>query len=208
MADELARMFDGMYAEAGRDDTAVPWQHAGSRQVVARWLQSYEAVPHARALVVAAGLGDDAAALARLGLDVVAFDLSESAVEWARERHAGLPVSWSVADLLDPPDEWVGAFDLVLEVFTVQSVPPERQEEAARAIASFLAPGGLLVLVAVVGEPGAVPAGPPWPLDPAMLDRLPLGGDGGPPLDVVVGEDERLGEAVRLVRLDLRRPTA
>lgn len=208
VTDELADMFDGIYTEAGRDDASVPWQHAASRDLVARWLGTLEPGSHRRALVVAAGLGDDAAALARRGLEVVAFDRSPAAVEWAQERHAGARVSWAVADLFDAPAEWVGAFDLVLEVFTVQSVPPELQVRAAEVIAGFLAPGGVLVVVAVVGEPGATPSGPPWPLDPRTLEHLerPLGSR--PALHLRGGEEEPLGPAARLVRRDLQRPTA
>lgn len=167
-----AEFFDEMYARAGRDDRGVPWQHALSRRLIGEWHAGFDADAHERALVVAAGLGDDAAALADRGLDVVAFDAAPTAVEWARERHPDAAVDWRVADLFDPPAEWQGAFDLVVEVFTVQSIEPARQEAAAETVRGFVGPGGTLVVVALVHDGRAEPQGPPWPLHPSTFGRL------------------------------------
>ncbi len=167
-----AEFFEAMYANAGGDDGAVPWQHAMSRQMIGDWFEAYSPAGHRRAVVVAAGLGDDAAALATQGLDVVAFDVSPTAVEWARDRHPDVEVDWRVADLFAPPAEWDAAFDLVLEVFTVQSIEPAQQPEAARVVRSFVGPGGALVAVAIVHDGGVVPEGPPWPIHPSTLDVM------------------------------------
>src|SRR5215472_10485502 len=56
-----------------------------------------------RALVVGCGLGDDAEELARLGMQVVAFDVASAAVESARRRFPASTVRYEVADLLAPP---------------------------------------------------------------------------------------------------------
>ena len=170
--DAVVTFFDAIYEAAGRDESRIPWQDAISRTVVQRWLDHFDPEPHRRALVVASGLGDDAVALAELGLQVTAFDSAATAVAWARERHPDAAVDWQVADLFDPPEGWTGGFDLVLEVFTVQSIEPGRQDDAAAAIAGFVAPGGTLVAVALVRDPARPPEGPPWPLDPATLASL------------------------------------
>ncbi len=164
--------FDAVYVNAGGDDAAVPWQGAMSRRLMEDWLAAYEPARHARALVVAAGLGDDAAALATLGLDVVAFDQAPTAVEWARRRHPDADVDWHVADLFQPPPDWKAAFDLVVEVFTIQSIPPERQADAAATTRSFLAPGGTLLGIAIVHDGTIEPDGPPWPLHPDTIETL------------------------------------
>ena len=200
-------MFDGIYSRADGDDAAVPWQHAPSRAVVERWIGSLGRVAHRRALVVAAGLGDDAAALAALGYEVVAFDRSAPAIAWARDRHPDAAVRWEVADLFDPPAEWGAGFDLVVEVFTIQSIPVEEQARAAAAIAGFVAPGGTLLLVALVHEPGVDPTGPPWPLDRSTLDALESGSEGGGGLDRRSDEEVELGPSARLVTRELHRPT-
>ena len=204
--DELGAFFDGVYAGAAGDDAAVPWQSAASRDAVARWLTTFDHRHHRRALVVAAGLGDDAAALARLGLEVVAFDQSPTAVAWAAERHPDVDVTWLVADLFDPPAAWIDGFDLVLEVFTIQSIPPESQRRAVAAVRDFVAPGGLLVVVALRRSPDTVPAGPPWPLDPSTLALLEAPDERRPPLERIGGEEIDLAPELELVRRDLRRP--
>jgi Methyltransferase domain len=204
---ELGVFFDGVYVRAAGDDTAVPWQSAASRDAVARWLTTLDHRHHRRALVVAAGLGDDAAALARLGLEVIAFDQSPTAVAWAAERHPDVAVTWLVADLFDPPATWIDGFDLVLEVFTIQSIPPEEQRRAMTAVRDFVAPGGLLVVVALLRSPDAEPAGPPWPLDPSTLSLLEAPDEHRPPLQPTGGERIDLAPNLQLVRRDLRRPT-
>lgn len=196
--------FEAMYRGAGRDEQAIPWQDPQARPLAERWLASFDPAGHERALVVAAGLGDHAAALARLGLSVVAFDAAPTAVDWARDRHPDVDVQWEVADLFAPPRAWLSGFDLVLEVFTVQAIHPSRHAEAARAVAGFVAPGGLLVVVAMVGPPGdgaTVGDGPPWPLDPAVLDAFGAGRPVATPVD-----QRDLGDGLREVRLEVASP--
>jgi len=193
--------FDGIYERAGGDDGAVPWQHALSRPFIGEWLEGYEPDGDVRAMVVAAGLGDDAAALARTGATVTAFDVSPTAVAWAKERHADLEVEWRQADLFDLPAEWAGAFDLVVEVFTVQSIQPSRQAEAAHVVADLVAPGGTLVVVALIHHADEEPGGPPWPIRPETLEILTDG------FDERSRRTEPVGETTTCVRIELQRPT-
>jgi SAM-dependent methyltransferase len=136
--------------------------------LVSRWLD--ESGPAAgEAVVVACGLGDDAEALAGAGWRVTAFDISPTAIEWCRERFPGTDVTYVVADLFDLPPEWTGAFSLVVEVLTIQSLAPHSRSDVIRSIATLLAPGGTL-LVATHGTAAAAPGtGPPWPLATAEL---------------------------------------
>lgn len=197
MADDF---FESVYRRADGDDTAIPWQHAISRRLVDDWLIGFDPDTPRRALVVAAGLGDDAAALAARGLDVVAFDAAPTAVEWARRRHRQGAVEWCVADLFALPEAWHDAFDLVLEVFTVQSIPPTQQVAAARAIARTVGAGGRLVVVAITVDGDEEPSGPPWPLRSGAVDALVDG-------FVTIGEHrEALADGLHAVRLELERP--
>lgn len=170
-----------MYRLADGDADAVPWQHAASRRVMAGWVNGFDPQSHHRAVVVAAGLGDDAAAVATAArhaghhLDVTAFDRSPTAVDWASQRHPGLAISWHCADLLALPVSWLGAFDLVIEVFTIQSIDPALHHRAADAVRSLLAPAGTLVAVALVADGGPHTGGPPWPVTTGTLDRLAAG---------------------------------
>jgi hypothetical protein len=126
--------------------------------------------PPGRAVVVGCGLGDDAAALAGMGFAVTAFDVAPTAVRRAAERFPAVPVTWRAADLFDLPAAWAGAFDLVVEIFTLQALPADLRPRAALGVASLVAPGGTLFMFCRGrDEDGPVPARPPWPLAPSEL---------------------------------------
>jgi SAM-dependent methyltransferase len=165
--------FEPLYAGARRDLDAVPWAEGAAHPYVTDWLDDPVSTPPGRrAAVVGCGLGDDAAELARRGYDVVAFDVAPSAVAWARERHRGIDVDWRVVDALEPPDELIGAFDLVLEVRTVPSLPGVVREAAMDAIGRLVAERGVLVVVTLVAtstEAADAWSGPPWVQAPSEL---------------------------------------
>jgi hypothetical protein len=98
-------------------------------------------------------------------------------MEWAARRHQDLGIDWRVADLFDLPAAWTGRFDLIVEVFTIQSIEPERQPNAAAAIRELLSPGGTLVAVALSYRGEDRPPGPPWALHPSTVDILTEGLD-------------------------------
>ena len=51
-----------------------------------------------KALIIGCGLGDDAEALAKLGFEVTAFDISTSAIAWCQQRFPDSTVNYLVAD--------------------------------------------------------------------------------------------------------------
>ncbi|GIF13430.1 class I SAM-dependent methyltransferase [Actinoplanes teichomyceticus] len=161
--------FERLYAQARDGHAVVPWD-APAASV---HLREFGLPPGEgrRALVVGCGPGRDAEHLATLGYTVTAFDIAETAIALARERHPGSPVDYRVADLLDPPPAWRRAFDLVLESNNVQALPAGIRARAIGAVGEFVAAGGtLLVLAAAATDtPGE---GPPWPLTRAEIDAF------------------------------------
>jgi SAM-dependent methyltransferase len=167
--------FDSIYAEARGDIAAVPWADGCPCQCLINWLNVLGPAmirPGGRVAVVGCGLGDDAAALAARGYDVVAFDASATAVQWAKRRFPHIRDSFIQADLFNVPSRLKHRFDFVAEAYTIQSLDPARRDDAARAIASLAASHGVILAVAdarPAEQPVDEVAGPPWPLTAAEL---------------------------------------
>ena len=196
--------FDALYREARRDASAIPWADLRPTPAVADWLDREPPAPGARAIVVGCGLGDDALLVARRGLPTTAFDVSETAVAWCRDRFPEAPVVWVVADLFAAPAPWAQAFDLVIEVNTLQALPLALRPRAIEAVASLVAPGGACLVVGRLRDdevPPALVPGPPWPLSRGDLAGFQAAGlVADPILDAVDGE------GVGRVRVVQRRP--
>ena len=165
--------FDRLYAEGVRGDVAMPWNRQKSNLALEERLKG-ESGQGKRGLVVGCGLGVDAGFLAGRGFATTAFDVSETAIEVARERHPG--VDFHVADLFRLPEQWLWAFDFVVEIFTVQALPESVRAEASAAVASLVAPDGTLFVVTNAREEGTIPDGPPWPLTRSQLDGFAVKG--------------------------------
>lgn len=169
--------FERLYAAAEDGTAIVPWDHDEPQAALVEWTAARPApAPGATALVVGCGLGRDAEHVASLGYATTAFDISPTAIAVARRRHPDSPVDYRTADVLDPPDAWRHAFDLVVESITVQSLPPDRHATASAHIGGFVAPGGTLLVVSAIGAEGELVDGPPWPLTRPELDGF--GADG------------------------------
>ncbi len=166
--------FDRLYSAADAGTAVVPWDRGEPNPVFADWMRTREASGsrRQRALVVGCGYGSDAELLAACGFDTVAFDVSPHAVETARRRHPDSAVRYVTADLLDLPSMWRSAFDLVVEVFTVQSLPESLRPRVIAELAGTVAPGGTLLVVASTREDGDPVEGPPWPLTRSEIDSF------------------------------------
>lgn len=158
--------FDTVYDMAEGDAAAVPWADLKPKDKLVEWLTANPGEGR-RAIDIACGLGDNAEAMAAAGYDTVAFDLAGKAIDWARRRFPGSPVDYRVASLTEPPAEWLGAFDMVHECYTIQSVPPELHPRFSRAVADLVKPGGILLVYARKRAEDAPAGGPPWPLKPS-----------------------------------------
>jgi SAM-dependent methyltransferase len=166
------RWFDELWSEAESDRIDVPWDHDDPADVVADHVRAAGDGVGRRAVVVGAGLGADAEVLAENGWRTVAFDISPAAVRLATARRPGSEVDYRVADLLDLPAEMVGAFDLVVEVFTVQAMAPALRTRAQAGLRSLLAPGGTLLAVQFVRGDRPAEEGPPWLLDRTEMEAF------------------------------------
>ena len=173
-AGEPTAWFDRLYAEGESGSIGMPWDRKAPNPLLAAWADR-ERVDGAgrRAVVVGCGLGADAELAASLGFETTAFDVSPTAVRLAQERHPGTSVDYRVANLLDLPTDWVGAYDLVIEVFTVQALPDPPRTAAVQAVRSLLADGGTLLVVAFrLTEADDPLVGPPFPLPRSTIQAF------------------------------------
>lgn len=169
---EFTAWFEQLYAAANGDSNAIPWADEAPHRGLVEWMSGKPAGDGRLAADIGCGIGDNAAFLAASGFDVTAFDLSPSAIAWAKRRFAGGSIDFRVVDLYSLPDDLVGRFDLVHETYTIQALPQPMRPQIYAAIASLLAPGGTLLVICRSREEHVEPAGPPWPLARSELVRF------------------------------------
>ena len=155
--------FNQIYRNASGDGALIPWADLAPKPELVEWLA--ENPGHARtAIDIACGLGDNAHALSQAGYATTAFDLSDDAITWARQRFATSQVDFQTADLFNLPKSWIQAFDLAFECYTLQALPPDRIKDVAASIANLVKPGGTLLVYTRIRAESTTPDGPPWPL--------------------------------------------
>lgn len=169
------RFFDDLYRSAGQETVRIPWADGRPNPAMVAWLNA-EAPgllrPGATVAVVGCGLGDDAAELEARGYDVLGFDVSPRAVEWARQLHPTLGERLIVADLLELPPRLLRRFDLVVEIYTLQSLHPDLRPAAAAAVASLARPRGAVLAICRGRDESEPLEGPPFPLTVRELTEL------------------------------------
>jgi SAM-dependent methyltransferase len=165
--------FDALYKEAAGNNEHVPWADLEPNKFLVKFAEKTNLRGgNRKALVVGCGLGDDAKFLSDLGFRVTAFDISQTAIEWAKRLHADTAIDFHAADLFSPPDEWLGAFEFVLEVYTIQPLPLEMRPQVIDAIARFVAPEGKLIVVTRGRENDEEPLEIPWALSRHDLSQF------------------------------------
>ena len=147
--DEAA--FDAAYA--GGD----PWASGDNRYLYQR--RKYDVIAallpagrrFGRALDLGTGLGLLARRIAGRADSVLGLDISQSAVDGARRRHAGVGnLRFDRGDVRDLPVEMDGRFDLVVIADTLYYLPQPISDAVLKATAlraaALLAPGGICLL--------------------------------------------------------------
>ena len=178
--------FDRLYATGARGQVPVPWRRRQPHPLLARWATEQELSGAAqRAVVVGCALGADAEYVASLGFDTTGFDISGTAIRLARQRFPGSAVRYVVADLLSYPQAWLRAYDLVIEIITVQALPDPPRGQAIANVSRLVGPGGTLLAIAAVHHDDTPDTPlPPWPLRRAEIEAF--GADGLSPTRIEI----------------------
>ena len=162
--------FEQLYREADEGKTEVPWADLRPNINLLNYAAKHPFDGAGRrALVIGCGFGDDAEQLAAWDFMTTAFDISETAMRYARKRFPQSRVEYRTADILNPPAEWRAAFDFILEVYTLQVLPGALRPKAITEMATMLRPHGELLVIARGREPDDPTGEMPWPL---TLDDL------------------------------------
>jgi ubiquinone/menaquinone biosynthesis C-methylase UbiE len=110
-----------------------------------------------RAVDLGCGTGVHTAVLAERYKEVLAIDLSEPMLAWARGRRARSNIRYEQRDLSEVTVERDGPFDLIFSAYTLHHVPD--LEAALQQMRRMLRPGGQIVVVDVVDDRRRVPRG-------------------------------------------------
>ena len=183
--------FEALYKEAEGDNERISWADLEPNRFFVEFAEKTNLQgANRKALVVGCGLGDDARYLHDLGFKVTAFDISPTAVEWARRLHHETDINFVVADLFEAPKEWYQAFEFVLEVYTIQPLPMEMRARVIDAIANFVELHGRLVVVTRGREDDEIPPELPWALSRKDLSRFEENGFRQTSFEIRPGDEE------------------
>jgi len=181
--------FDTLYRQGTRGEMPMPFNRTQPHPLLTEWARAQRIDGHdQRAIVVGCGLGADAEYVAGLGFDTTAFDIAPAAIDEARRRYPDTTVRYQTANLLDPPPHWLHAFDLVVEIITVQALPEPPRGKAIVNVGRLVAAGGTLIAIAEAHDETAEETAeetadpPPWPLTRDEIDAFAT--DGLTPIDV------------------------
>ena len=150
----------------------MPWADLTANPHLATW-DLLDPATMQRVLVVGCGYGDDAEWLSAKGCQVTAFDISPTAVTACQRRFPTSRVDYHVADLLDLPAVWTQRpFDLVVEAYTIQVLPPASPERTAGVRGLVSLTSRTLLVIARGRDEGDNAGAMPWPLAASELRPL------------------------------------
>ncbi|WP_368031467.1 class I SAM-dependent methyltransferase [Arcobacter sp. s6] len=165
--------FDTIYKSANGDHTKVFWADLEASPYLVSWLENNPIDKISkRACVVGCGVGDDAEALSEFGFEVIAFDISPTAIELCKNRYQNTKVNYVVADLFDYPKEWFESFDVVYECNTIQVLPGEYRVKARASMSSLICKDGYILVSCRSRNEGEKENAIPLPLTKAEMDKF------------------------------------
>lgn len=172
---DVTGWFEALYKEAEGDNEKIPWADLEPNPFFVKFAENTNLQGKGRkALVVGCGLGDDAKYLHKLGFEVTGFDISETAIKWAKNLNP--EIHFEAADLFNPPRGWISNFDFVLEIYTIQPLPLDLRPKVIDSIANFVATDGNIVVVTRGREDDEIPNELPWALSRKDLSQFEKNG--------------------------------
>ncbi|MDT9689901.1 class I SAM-dependent methyltransferase [Streptomyces sp. P9(2023)] len=140
-----AGWWNGFYGDRSKD---VPFFVAKPDESLVSYVERGPVAP-GRVLDLGCGPGRNALYLASLGFEVDAVDLSDEALDWARQRaaEAGAEVRFHHGDAFElAGSALTGPYDLICDSGCFHHLPPHRRVSYLALLDRLLAPGGHLAL--------------------------------------------------------------
>ncbi|GAA5967140.1 hypothetical protein JCM11641_000452 [Rhodosporidiobolus odoratus] len=160
---------------------ATPWDGLNAQPALVelieeRWEEvgvSLDTLKDGKALVAGCGKGYDATYFASRGFDALGIDISDSAVQRAREflaAQANAPpsVTFQVADFFSSD---LGLVSLAYDYTFFCAIPPSWRTKWGRRYAEIVRPGGLLIALAYPLD-GNREGGPPYSVSEEAYDTV------------------------------------
>lgn len=140
---DQAAFWETLYAEGNR-----PWDLGEPAPALVAWLKR-EPAHQGQAIVLGAGRGHDAIALAQAGYDVTAVDFSSTAIAEAGRlaEAAGARVRLLEQDIFALLPAHAGAYDVVFEHTCFCAIDPAQRDAYVALVHGLLKPGGRLIAV-------------------------------------------------------------
>ncbi|GAA6019473.1 hypothetical protein JCM10207_001400 [Rhodosporidiobolus poonsookiae] len=172
--------------EAAWQGGATPWdgndaQPALRELIEERWGElgvPFDSLKDGKVLIAGCGKGYDATYFASRGLDAVGMDLSETAIQRARDFYAAQPdapknVTFLAADFFafSLPSSPADRFSLAYDYTFFCAIPPSWREKWGARYAEVVRPGGLLVALAFPLD-GDREGGPPYSVSEEAYDAV------------------------------------
>ena len=151
----------------------TPWEKGAPAPPLLEYLASHT-VPD-RILVPGCGFGHDVRALAATGSSqVIGLDISESALNSARNFKPTSTENYLLGDLFDLPAEIPGSFDMVFEHTCLSALPPALRTSYVDAFHRALKPDGqvLAIFFLTPWDEGETPKPPPYGVTKEELDAM------------------------------------
>lgn len=137
----LQQQMERVYGEMPPEN--IPWNISKPPELLVEAVKSGKIQP-CKTVDLGCGAGNYAVWLAQQGFDVTGMDISEHAIEIARQLAAKIGVScrFVVADLLNEISEYHGNFHFAFDWELLHHISPEDRPNYLRNVHGILKPGG------------------------------------------------------------------
>ena len=148
----------------------TPWDKGYASPAIAEWLQENSLEGHG--LVMGCGLGHDVRLLASYNDQVIGMDISQTAVNKAREIDAVNNESYIVADFFNLPEDYSQSFDWVVEHTFFCAINPDLRKSYVENLVRVLKPKGYFLAVFFLKDPSHIDLeGPPYKIGREAIEE-------------------------------------